>query len=299
MKNPYHISVLVKESIEKLITDKNGIYIDATFGGGGHSHAILNRLDQKATLIAMDQDIDAVKRNLIKDKRFHLFHTNFIHIEDILKKKQIEKVSGILVDLGPSYFQITNPKRGFSNQLNCMLDMRMNQESNYSAKHIINEYSKNQLSQLFQKYGEFNNAKEIANKILKKRIKKEIITTFDLKNIFFIKGSSKSKKRFFARLFQSIRIEVNNEINLFQDFLFKSKNIISPGGRMAIISYHSIEDRIAKFFFKNRMFFMKKNDISRFSFKMIHKKVIKPSVPEIKKNPRSRSAKLRVAEKQI
>ncbi|WP_185858737.1 16S rRNA (cytosine(1402)-N(4))-methyltransferase RsmH [Blattabacterium cuenoti] len=291
----HHRPVLLKESIENLITDKNGIYVDATFGGGGHSNAILKKLNKRGTLIALDQDKESIKNNLIKDERFHLFHNNFIHIQDILNKNYIEKVSGILVDLGVSSLQIDNPKRGFSYRWNCILDMRMNQESWYSARNVLNECSKKELFHIFREYGEFKNAKNIAEKILKKRLKKQITTTLDLINLFFIKRSFK-KKRFFSRLFQSIRIKVNNEINLFKYFLLESSKIILPKGRIAIISYHSIEDRITKYFFKKGVI---ENQINFeiLPFKMIHKKVIKPTLQEIINNPRSRSAKLRIAEK--
>ncbi|WP_185863463.1 16S rRNA (cytosine(1402)-N(4))-methyltransferase RsmH [Blattabacterium cuenoti] len=292
----HHKPVLIKESIENLITDQNGIYVDATFGGGGHSYELLKKLNKKATLIALDQDKESIKKNWIKDKRFHLFHNNFIHIRDILNQNCIDKVSGILVDLGISSYQIDNPIRGFSNRFNCILDMRMNQESFYSAQNVLNESSKEKLFHIFSEYGEFKNAKKIVNKILKKRLIKNITTTLDLTHIFFIKGSFKKRKRFFSRLFQSIRIEVNNEINILKNFLLESSKIIFPKGRIAVISYHSIEDRIIKYFLKKGIIINKIN-LNPLPFRMIHKKVIKPSYQEIIKNPRSRSARLRIAEK--
>ncbi|AGW86146.1 Ribosomal RNA small subunit methyltransferase H [Blattabacterium sp. (Nauphoeta cinerea)] len=292
----HHKPVLIKESIENLITDQNGIYVDATFGGGGHSYELLKKLNKKATLIALDQDKESIKKNWIKDKRFHLFHNNFIHIRDILNQNHINKISGILVDLGISSYQIDNPIRGFSNRFNCILDMRMNQESFYSAQNVLNECSKEKLFHIFSEYGEFKNAKKIVNKILKKRLKKNITTTLDLIHIFFIKGSFKKRKRFFSRLFQSIRIEVNNEINILKNFLLESSKILFPEGRIAVISYHSIEDRIIKYFFKKGIIINKIN-LTPLPFRMIHKKVIKPSYQEIRKNPRSRSARLRIAEK--
>ncbi|WP_185865208.1 16S rRNA (cytosine(1402)-N(4))-methyltransferase RsmH [Blattabacterium cuenoti] len=292
-----HKSVLLEESVRNLITNKNGIYIDATFGLGGHSYEILKRISKKAKLISLDQDKESIKKNLIKDKRLHLFHSNFIYIQDILNKKLfIEKVSGILADLGISYFQINNPKRGFSHKLNCILDMRMDQEKKYSAKNVINESSYEKLSYIFKEYGDFNNTKKMVGRILEKRIIKNISTSSDLLKIFFIRGSFKERKRFFSRLFQSIRIEVNDEINKLKNFLYQSSDIIEPGGRIAIISYHSIEDRIVKNFFKNGIIFSERKP-DKIPFKMIHKKVIKPTYIEVKKNPRSRSAKLRIAEK--
>ncbi|WP_341657664.1 16S rRNA (cytosine(1402)-N(4))-methyltransferase RsmH [Blattabacterium cuenoti] len=292
----HHEPVLLEESIENLITNPNGIYVDTTFGGGGHSNAILKKLNQKGTLIALDQDQESIKKNLIIDKRFHLFHNNFIHIRNILNQNRIDKVSGILVDLGISSLQIDNPIRGFSNRSNCILDMRMNQESLYSAQHVINECSKQELFHIFYEYGEFKNARKISEKIFKTRLKKNIKTALDLVHLFFIKGSFKKRKRFFARLFQSIRIEVNNEINVLKDFLLESSKILLTGGRIAVISYHSIEDRIIKYFFKKGIIIDKIN-FKTLPFRMIHKKVIKPSFQEIINNPRSRSARLRIAEK--
>ncbi|WP_185851781.1 16S rRNA (cytosine(1402)-N(4))-methyltransferase RsmH [Blattabacterium cuenoti] len=299
-----HNPVLLKESIENLITDKNGIYVDVTFGGGGHSYALLKRLDKRATLIALDKDKEAIKNNFIKDERFHLFHDNFIHIKHILNCNHIKKVSGLLADLGISSLQIENPLRGFSYRLrNCILDMRMNQDDPYSAQYIINKYSKDKLFHMFYEYGEFKNAKKIVKKILRERFNKPIKTTFDLKKIFFLKKVSfKEKKNFFSRLFQSLRIEVNNEINFLKNLLIESSKIMQKGGRIAIISYHSIEDRIVKSFFKTGFFLKKKGIINihndMIPFRMIHKKVIKPNRLEIINNPRSRSARLRIAEKQ-
>ncbi|WP_185878086.1 16S rRNA (cytosine(1402)-N(4))-methyltransferase RsmH [Blattabacterium cuenoti] len=295
-KKQNHIPVLLKESIENLITDKNGVYVDATYGLGGHSFSILEKLGEKSILIAIDQDKESIKKNFIKDKRFYLFHNNFIYIKDILNFFSMKKVSGILVDLGLSSFQIENLSRGFSMKENCILDMRMNQESNnYNAQNIINEYSEKQLCQVLQTYGDFTNAKKIVKKILDKRENKKICTSYDLKNIFFIKGSLKKRNRFFSRLFQSIRIEVNNEIFMLKQLLYISSELISKGGRLVIISYHSVEDRIIKNFLKKGIF-LKKN-ICYTPFKIINKKVIRPTIDELRNNYRSRSAKLRIAEK--
>ncbi|WP_185877564.1 16S rRNA (cytosine(1402)-N(4))-methyltransferase RsmH [Blattabacterium cuenoti] len=296
----YHIPVLLKETIKYLITDINGIYIDATFGLGGHSSAILNKLSKNATLIAFDQDKKSIEKNLIKDKRFYLFHNNFVYIKKFLSNnKLLGKISGILVDLGLSYFQIKDYKRGFSNQIHCTLDMRMNQESCYSAQNVINDLSEDKLIYILREYGDFKNAKKIAKKILQYRNRKKILTSSDLKNIFFISGSFKRRKNFFSRLFQSIRIEVNDEINLLKKFLFQLNEILMLGGRIVILSYHSVEDRLIKNFLKKRLSSMinYNNNYDLFSFKMINKKVIKPTIKEINKNPRSRSAKLRIGEK--
>lgn len=295
----WHKPVLLNESINNLVTDKNGIYVDATFGLGGHSNAILNKLDKNGILIAFDQDEDSIEKNIIKDKRFNLFHENFINIKNFLYDKySIKKVSGILADLGVSSFQINDPNRGFSNKINCILDMRMNRKIGLSAQEVINKYSKIELSNIFKKYGQFLNPKKIVKKILDKRTKKKIITSMDLINLFPKYGSFKIRKRFLSRLFQSIRIEVNNELNSLIVLLIESSKILVPMGRIAIISYHSLEDRIVKKFFKKKIFFIKEKKINFVSpFNMIHKKVIKPTIEEINKNPRSRSAKLRIAEK--
>ncbi|WP_185873492.1 16S rRNA (cytosine(1402)-N(4))-methyltransferase RsmH [Blattabacterium cuenoti] len=295
-KKQYHIPVLLEESINNLITDKNGIYVDATYGLGGHSYSILKKLEKKSILIAIDQDKDSIKKNFIIDKRFYLFHNNFINIKDILNLFSLKKISGMIVDLGLSSFQIENLSKGFSIKENCILDMRMNQESNsFNAKNVINEYSEEKLCSILKEYGDFKNAKKIVKKILDKRITKEINTSYDLKNIFLIKGSFKKRKRFFSRLFQSIRIEVNNEISMLKKLLYISHELILSGGRLVIISYHSIEDRIVKNFLKKGIFLRKK--INYKPFKIINKKVIKPTVNELKSNSRSRSAKLRVAER--
>ncbi len=292
INNLFHKPVLLKEVIKNLIINKNGIYVDATFGLGGHSKAILDKLDKNGHLIAIDQDKESIKYNKIKDPRFMLVNNNFSEIKNILNKK---KVSGILLDLGLSSFQIEHSNRGFSHQLNEILDMRINQESKYYAKDVINKSSRKKLFKIFREYGDFKNCKNIVDKILKNRIKNKIENTFDLKKIFFIKGSFRKKKNFFSRLFQSIRIEVNNEIGNLKKFLINSIDYILPKGRILIISYHSLEDRIIKNFFKKGILCEKIFTI--YPFLSIHKKVIKPDVEELLKNPRSRSARLRVAEK--
>ncbi|WP_185851193.1 16S rRNA (cytosine(1402)-N(4))-methyltransferase RsmH [Blattabacterium cuenoti] len=303
--NYYHKPVLLKESIDHLVTDKHGIYVDVTFGGGGHSYEILKKLKDKAILIALDKDYKAIQNNSIIDKRFYLFHENFVHIKHMLKKLHIEKISGLLADLGISSTQIDDPERGFTHQKNCILDMRMDQNNAYTAIDVLNKSSKEKLLQIFFDYGDFKNAKNIAEKILENRLKKPIITTFDLVNIFLRKKKSfKCRKRFFSRIFQAIRIEVNNEINVYKNLLFESSSFIMKGGRLVILTYHSIEDRITKYFLKRGVFFnerIKREDQKIkniiLPFKMVCKKVIRPNRQEIINNPRSKSAKLRIAEK--
>lgn len=299
----YHQPVLLIETINGLITDPSGVYVDATFGGGGHSKEIIKKLNNKAKLIAIDQDYDSIKNNFIIDKRFYLFHNNFKNIKNILKILNINKVSGILVDLGISSYQINTPNRGFSIRYNTKLDMRMNINSKNSAKKIIYKYSVKKLSNIFKIYGDFKNHKMIALKIIKARKTKNINTTYDLMNLFQINMPFKKKVKFFAKLFQAIRIEVNDEIESLKIFLIESVNLLKKYGRLVIISYHSIEDKLVKNFFKYGIFDINKKlrenllNNNKSNLLQIHKKVIKPSIEEINHNPRSRSACLRIAEK--
>lgn len=298
----YHKPVLLSSILEKLIINPSGIYIDATFGGGGHSKAILKCLNNNAQLLAFDKDEDSIKNNDIKDNRFELFHINFKYIKNILRLKNITYVSGILVDLGVSWYQIDTPKRGFSIRFNSDLDMRMNSNSKKLAKNIINEYSEKELSNIFYNYGDLKEYKKIARIIIKERIKKPIITTYDLIQLFNWNISYKKKIKFITKIFQAIRIEVNDEIETLKKFLLQCENIIEKSGRIAVISYHSIEDRLVKRFFKNG-FFENITIIDSFGMKklspfyQIHKKVIRPNNEEIIINSRCRSAKLRIAQK--
>lgn len=296
----YHIPSLLKFSIDSLITNISGIYVDGTFGGGGHSKEILNRINNKGKLLAIDQDENAIKYNNIIDERFTLFHDNFRKIKKILKSQKIKKVSGFLLDLGVSWYQFDHFERGFSIRSNQNLDMRMNSNLEKSAKNIINQYSEYDLYKIFYNYGQLRNCRNIAKKIVEKRIKKTINTTYDLIKLFKIKFPIK-KNRFLSKLFQSIRIEVNDEINSLKDFLIQSVDLLDNLGRIVIISYHSVEDRLVKNFFKTFSFDgnIKKdlfgNNLNKIH--QIHRKVIKPDDNEINYNPRSRSARLRIAEK--
>lgn len=296
MNNNYHTPVLLHESIENLITDKNGIYVDVTFGGGGHSQQILKKINNNAKLIAMDDDIDALYNNKIQDKRLHLFHMNFVDItKNTLIINNINNISGIIADLGVSSHQFNCLGRGFSINKNDILDMRMNQNSKNktTALGVINVYTYKKLIKLFSSYGEIKKSKQITQQIIKQRLYKKITTTKDLISII----KHKNIRKILPRIFQAIRIEVNNEIENLKIFLQKSSNIIKKGGRLSVISYHSLEDRIVKNFFKNgiininnKLWYCKK-------FLQIHKKVITPNIKEIISNRRSRSAKLRIAEK--
>lgn len=298
----YHNPVLLSYIKKELIINPSGIYFDATFGGGGHSKAILESLNSNGKLLAFDQDKDAIINNNINDNRFELFHQNFRYIKNILRLKNITYLSGILVDLGVSSHQIDSAKRGFSIRFNNELDMRMNDNSKKLAKNILNDYSENELSNIFYNYGDLKESKNIARIIIKERIKNPIENTYDLIKLFNWNISYKKKRKFLAKIFQAIRIEVNDEIENLKQFLFQSENIIEKYGRIAIISYHSIEDRLVKRFFKNGSF-----ENIRISdsfgnkklspFYQIHKKVIRPNKEEIMINSRCRSAKLRIAQK--
>lgn len=298
----YHTPVLLSYIIKELIINPSGIYVDATFGGGGHSKAILECLNENAKLLALDQDEEAIKNNNIHDGRFELFHQNFKYLKNILRLKNITYISGVLVDLGVSSHQIDTPKRGFSMRFNHDLDMRMNSNSKKLAKDIINDYSEKELSNIFYNYGDLKEYKNIARIIIKERIKKPIKSTYDLIQLFDWNLSYKKKIKFLAKIFQAIRIEVNDEIETLKKFLFQCESIIEKNGRIAVISYHSIEDRLIKRFFKNGSF-ENVTIIDSFgnrklsSFYQIHKKVIIPNKEELIINNRCRSAKLRIAQK--
>lgn len=299
--NEYHIPVLLDEILSFLVKEKNGIYIDTTFGGGGHSLSLLNKLSNKGRVIAFDKDIYSIKNNNIIDARFNLIKTNYRFIKKKIKLFNINKVSGILADLGISSHQINSPKRGFSIRYNSILDMRMDTYNKINAQHIINNYSYNSLYNLLIRFGEVKNAKNISKLILKHRKKKSIKYTFDLINLlnFFYK----KKNKFLSKIFKSIRIEVNDEINALKDLLKNSLSILKPGGRIAVISYHSIEDRIVKKFLKTGNF----NGIVPYDeygnnlspLILLEPRIIFSSKKEKKENNRSRSAILRIAEKKI
>ncbi|WP_259125479.1 16S rRNA (cytosine(1402)-N(4))-methyltransferase RsmH [Candidatus Karelsulcia muelleri] len=297
--NEYHIPVLLDEILSFLVKEKNGIYIDTTFGGGGHSFSLLNKLSNQGRVIAFDKDIDSIKKNNIIDARFNLIKTNYRFIKKIIKLFNINKVSGILADLGISSHQINSPKRGFSIRYNSLLDMRMDPDNQINAQHIINNYSDNELSNLLIRFGEIKN--NISKLILKHRKKKQIKSTFDLINS--INFFSKKKNKFLSKIFQSLRIEVNDEINALKDLLKNSLSILKPGGRIAVISYHSIEDRIVKKFLKTGNF----NGIVPYDkygnnlspLILLEPRIIFSSKEEKKENNRSRSAILRIAEKKI
>ena len=295
----YHNPVLLKESIIGLNINPNGIYIDATFGGGGHSKEILNKLNSSGRLIAFDQDQDAIK-NKILDKRVSLVKSNFKYLNNYLNYFQINKIDGLLADFGISSYQIDNEKRGFSTRFDSELDMRMNISQKTDAKAVLNDYKKDQLEYIFKNFGELKNYKRITEKIISERTKKYIDTTNDLKIILKSLTNSKEENKFFAKVFQAIRIEVNDELEVIKTLLCKSLKYLKKGGRLVCISYHSLEDRLVKKFIQNGGY---RNETSTdlygnkdIKLKKIGK-MITPSEKEIIKNNRSRSAKLRIAER--
>jgi len=294
--NEYHIPVLLDEILSFLVKEKNGIYIDTTFGGGGHSLSLLNKLSNKGRVIAFDKDIDSIKNNNILDARFNLIKTNYRFIKKKIKLFNINKVSGILADLGISSHQINSPKRGFSIRYNSLLDMRMDTYKKINAQHIINNYSYNELYNLLIRFGEVKNAKNISKLILKHRKKKSIKYTFDIINILNIFNK---KNKFLSKIFQSLRIEVNNEINALKYLLKNSLSILKPGCRIAVISYHSIEDRIVKKFLKTGNFNGDEYGNNFSPLILLEPRIIFSSKEEKKENNRSRSAILRIAEKKI
>lgn len=295
----YHNPVLLNECIQGLSINPEGTYVDATFGGGGHSSLILSKL-KGGKLFAFDQDQNSHANTLLQDG-FKLIHANFRYIKKFLRVEGVTKIDGLLADLGVSSHQLDIPERGFSTRFKGELDMRMNINSNLSAKHVINNYLEDDLANMFYKYGELRNSRKIAKKIVDIRRKIEINSTADLVDIINDLVPEKYRNQFLARVFQSIRIEVNDEITALQEMLLSAEELLNPDGRLVVLSYHSLEDRLVKNLIKkgNVKGHIKKdffgNPIRK--LKEINSKVIVPSDSEIKENPRARSAKLRIAEK--
>lgn len=293
----YHNPVLLNDSVDALIIDASGIYVDCTFGGGGHSREILTRLDQNGKLFSFDQDVDAL-RNKIDDTRFELVEQNFRFLKNNLRIRGIKQVDGVLGDLGVSSHQFDTPERGFSTRFDGELDMRMNQNAKLSAKTIINEYEETDLARIFYDYGELSGSYRLAKEVVKARTEKQIETIDELKQIFSFIPKMKENK-FFAQMFQALRIEVNDEMAALKDMLMQCTDVIKPGGRLVIISYHSLEDRLTKRFMKNGMFEgePERDVYGNWSapFKPLQSKVIVPTQEEINENPRARSAKMRIA----
>lgn len=298
----YHIPALLDESINGLNISPNGIYVDVTFGGGGHSRAIMEKLGEKGRLFSFDQDIDTLA-NKLDDSRFTFVHSNFSFLKNFLRYYGIGAVDGILADLGVSFHHFDDSERGFSFRHDSRLDMRMNRDSKVDAAMVVNTYDEAQLASLFYLYGELKQSRRIAGAIVKARNNGEIATTGQLVEVVspFIRKSQEKKE--LAQVFQALRIEVNQEIDVLKRLLNQSLQVLKPGGRLVIITYHSLEDRLVKNFMRSgnvegkvdKDFYGKVNT----PWRLVNNKVITASDAEVERNPRSRSAKLRIAEKSL
>jgi 16S rRNA (cytosine1402-N4)-methyltransferase len=300
LTNPYHITVLLTETIEALNIQPKGIYVDCTFGGGGHSKAILEKLSAKGILVAFDQDDDA-KKNLPDDERIIFVQQNFRHLQRFLRLHNITAVDGIMADLGVSSHQFDEAERGFSIRHNAEMDMRMDRRQTLTAFEVVNTYTEQRLHKMFEQYGEVTNARTLARKIVDVRNATSLKTVDAFKNALrgIVKGNP---NKYFAQVFQALRIEVNDELGALKEMLQQIPSLLKPGGRVAIITFHSLEDRLVKNFFRRGSFiepdenpFISQETINELI--VITKKPVLPSEKEMKQNPRSRSAKLRVAEK--
>jgi S-adenosyl-methyltransferase mraW len=304
----YHIPVLLNESIDGLNIQPGGIYVDVTMGGGGHSHEILKRLDADAHLYSFDQDADAeanLKQNhgddLLNDERFTFVRSNFRYLKNWMRYHGVEQIDGLLADLGVSSHHFDDESRGFSFRFESPLDMRMNKRSSKTAADIVNNYAEEALADIFYLYGELKNSRKIASLLVKARQEKKIETTGDFIAVVEPLFKREREKKDLAKLFQALRIEVNGEMSALKELLTSVVDILKPGGRLSVITYHSLEDRIVKNIMKagniegkiEQDFFGRINT----PFKLINNKVIVPTDEEQEQNPRSRSAKLRIAEK--
>lgn len=296
----YHIPALLHECMEGLNIKPEGTYIDVTFGGGGHSREIMKHLGADGRLLSMDQDIDAYA-NRIPDPRFTFVHGNFAYLKNFMRYYGVSGADGVLADLGVSFHHFDESERGFSFRHDARLDMRMNQDAHHDAAWVIENYSEEQIANMLYLYGELKQSRRMAAAIVKARAKAPITTTLQLLEVVkpFIKASQEKKEM--AQVFQALRIEVNNEIEVLKRMLQQALEVLNPGGRLVIITYHSLEDRLVKNFIKTgniegkveKDFFGRTNN----PLKAVNNKVIVPSAEEVESNPRSRSAKLRIAEK--
>jgi len=295
----YHNPVLLKETVDGLNIQPNGIYVDVTFGGGGHSKEILSRLGANGKLFAFDQDEDAWK-NTLQDDRFTLIQENFRYIKRFLRFHGVKQVDGILADLGVSSHQFDVPERGFSTRFDADLDMRMSKRNELDASKVINEYDEANLKRVFLDYGELKVAPALARTIVEARQRATINTTEELKIILNKYLPEQFKNKILAQIYQAVRIEVNQEMEVLKEFLEQSLEILKPEGRLSVISYHSLEDRLVKRFMKNGLFEgePERDFFGNFSvpFRIVEKLIV-PTEAEIKLNNRARSAKLRIAEK--
>jgi 16S rRNA (cytosine1402-N4)-methyltransferase len=299
-ENTYHVPVMLQECLEGLSIQPDGTYIDVTFGGGGHSKAIFEKLNDPGKLLAFDQDVDA-KRNVWEAPNFYFIPSNFEFLKNQLRMLRIEKVDGILADLGVSSHQFNEPERGFSIRSNEPLDMRMNQGSEQSAFHVVNEYGEDELITIIGKYGEVKSPRRVAQLICQSRQGTPIKTTGDLVEVLSKMAPKFKENRFYAQVFQAIRIEVNNEMKVLETFLEQAADVLKPGGRLVVMSYHSLEDRLVKNFMKRgHLDGSIEKDFYGNVLKPLTEVVRKPITPdeeELERNPRSRSAKLRIAER--
>jgi 16S rRNA (cytosine1402-N4)-methyltransferase len=298
----YHVPVLLNEVISGLQIIPSGIYVDCTFGGGGHSHAIMQKLNANGKLVAFDQDADAIK-NVPGDDRIIFIPHNFRHLQRFLRLHKISAVNGILADLGVSSHQLNAAERGFSTRYDAPMDMRMSHAEKKDAASVVNHYPEEKLQKIFEQYGEVTNARTLAKLIVQLRKSQPLGSIKEFKNALYpvVKGNP---EKYFAQVFQALRIEVNDELGALKDMLLQVPDLLTEGGRIAIITFHSLEDRIVKNFFKNGNFDEEQqNDVYGISkkneLKIITKKPMTPSLQEIKENPRSRSSKLRIAEKKF
>ncbi len=297
MKMNYHNPVLLHESIDALAIKEDGVYVDVTFGGGGHSREILKRLGANGRLFGFDQDPDALV-NSIDDERFVLIPENFRYISRFLRFNGVRKVDGVLVDLGVSSHQFDEAERGFSTRFDGDLDMRMNQRSKISAKEIINNYSEEKLAEILFLYGELRNSRNIAKTIVEERQVQKIDTSFQLRKVLQRYLPKAKEHKIIAQIFQAIRIEVNEELAVLKEFLEQMPSLLNKNGRLSVISYHSLEDRLVKRFIRTGLFKGElEKDVFGNSNEPMQKvgKLIVPTAEEIKINNRARSAKLRIA----
>lgn len=296
----YHNPVLLTESIQQLVSNPSGTYVDVTFGGGGHSRKILETLDNNGRLIAFDQDADA-QRNALDDERFQFVPSNFRHLKKFVQYYKGYPADGILADLGVSSYQFDTAERGFSHRFDGDLDMRMNRQKGISARELVNGYAPQQLAEIFYTYGELPNGRRLAQQIVNEREKTEIKTTDQLVEVVSPLLPKGKENKILSQLFQAIRIEVNDEITVLKEFLSQTADCLRPGGRLVIIAYHSLEDRLVKNMMRAGNFegTVEKDFFGNplTPFKLITHKAIVPDEMEIAQNPRARSAKLRVAEK--
>ncbi|WP_159948998.1 16S rRNA (cytosine(1402)-N(4))-methyltransferase RsmH [Polaribacter septentrionalilitoris] len=293
----YHNPVLLHESVDALAIKEDGVYVDVTFGGGGHSREILNRLGENGKLFGFDQDPDA-QNNVIDDERFVLIPENFRYLSRFLRFHGVKKVDGVLADLGVSSHQFNEAERGFSIRFDGDLDMRMNQKSKISAKEIINSYSEEKLAEILFLYGELRNSRNIAKTIVEKREQLKIETSFQLKEVLQRYLPKAKEHKILAQIFQAIRIEVNEELEVLKEFLMQIPGLLTDNGRLSVISYHSLEDRLVKRFIRTGLFSGEpEKDVFGNSDEPMKKvgKLIVPTPQEIKINNRARSAKLRIA----